>query len=78
VRSDGGTEHTLGAGLALANRLTVDVGYVHESAFESADWRLALALGIRAGRYNIMAARGSGIRGIGANYRVGLEVDFNK
>jgi hypothetical protein len=76
VRTDGGTEHSLGGGLSLADRLSIDAGYTRESSFESTDWRLALALGIRAGRYDILAARGSGIRGIGANYRVGLEVDF--
>jgi hypothetical protein len=36
------------------------------------------AIGIRAGRYDVIAARGSGIHGLGANYRVGLEVDFQR
>jgi hypothetical protein len=76
VRADGGTEHSLSGGFSLADRVNVDAGYTRETSFESTDWRLALALGIRAGRYDILAARGSGIRGIGANYRVGLEVDF--
>lgn len=78
VRTDGGTEHSVGTGVALANRLTIDAGYVRETSFESSDWRLVLALGIRAGRYDILAARGSGIRGIGANYRVGLDVNFSR
>jgi hypothetical protein len=78
VRTDGGTDHSFAAGVGLANRLTVDAGYVREASFDSTDWRLVLALGIRAGRYDILAARGSGIRGIGANYRVGLDVNFSR
>jgi hypothetical protein len=78
ARSDGGWEHTLGTGVELASRLKVDAAYVREAGITNADWRFVMALGIRAGRYDVVAARGSGLRGIGANYRVGLEVDFER
>lgn len=76
TRHEGGWEHTIGGGLELASRLELNAAYIREAGFAAADWRLVLSLGVRAGRYEVVAARGSGLRGIGANYRAGLEVDF--
>ena len=77
LRSGGVLEHTLGAGIELASRLRVDGAAVREVAYQDAAWRFSFALGVRAGRYDVIAARGSGLQGIGGNYRVGLEVDFD-
>jgi hypothetical protein len=68
----------MGAGVELASRFRIDGAVVRESEFGDNGWRAVLAVGIRAGQYDILAARGSGLRGIGANYRVGLEVDFQR
>ncbi|MBI4421031.1 MAG: hypothetical protein HY560_09415 [Gemmatimonadetes bacterium] len=76
ARRSGAPEHTVGAGVALASRLRLDAAYARERAFGGVAWRLSVAVGIRAGRYDILAARGSGVGGLGANYRVGLDVGF--
>ncbi len=78
TRGDGALEHTAGAGVELASRVTVDAAVTREDAFGDIDWRTVLGVGIRAGRFDIVAARGSGLRGIGANFRAGLEVDFGR
>jgi hypothetical protein len=78
ARNDEALEHSFGAGVALASRFRLDASVARESAFGSEGWRAVLAVGFRAGHYDILAARGSGLRGIGANYRVGLEVDFGR
>lgn len=78
ARGSGTLEHVLSGGIALASRLRIDLGYVRESAFGDVAWRLSVAVGIRAGRYHILAARGSGVSGVGANYRVGLDVGFDE
>jgi hypothetical protein len=71
-------EHTAGAGIDLANRFRIDGSMTREGAFGDYGWRMAVAMGIRAGRYDILVARASGLAGVGANYRVGLEVDFHR
>jgi hypothetical protein len=78
AQSDAGLEHAIGAGVELASRIRLDLSCARENAYDDPAWRMVLALGIRAGRYDILAARGSGIHGVGANYRVGLEVDFTR
>ena len=70
-------EHTLGAGIELASKLRVDGAAVREVAYQDVAWRMIFALSVRAGRYDVVAARGAGLQGIGGNYRVGLEVDFD-
>lgn len=77
LRSDGAVEHTIGAGVGLASRLTLDAACVRETAYGQADWRVIFALSVRAGRYDVIAARGSGLQGVGGNYRVGIEVDWD-
>jgi hypothetical protein len=78
ARHDGALEHTIGAGIELASRMKIDFAAVRESALGDDGWRAILAVGFHAGHYDILAARGSGLQGIGANYRVGLEVDFQR
>lgn len=58
--------------------LTLDHGIHHERAFGDDAIRYVLAVGLRAGRYTVLAARGGGVEGLGANYRVGLDVDFSQ
>jgi hypothetical protein len=71
-RASGGLEHTLSGGLAFGDRLRVDAGFQREVAFDQGTWRFALGLAFRAGRYLIVATRGSGINDIGPTYRIGL------
>ena len=76
ARTKAPLEHTFGGGLALASRLRLDVACARENAYGDVGWRLSAAVGIRAGHYDVLAARGSGFRGVGANYRVGLGIGF--
>jgi hypothetical protein len=69
-------EHNMGLGLGLGFGVTVDSAFQYERAFGDNAWRFVLGVGIRAGRYSVIAARGGGIEGIGANYRIGLDVDL--
>lgn len=71
-------EHSVGVGLGLGLGVTVDSGFQYEQAFGDDAWRFVLAVGLRAGRYSVIAARGGGIEGLGANYRIGLDVDLAK
>lgn len=71
-------EHALGLGLTLGPRFTLESGFQYERAFGGDALRFVLAVGVRAGRYAVVAARGGGIEGVGANYRVGLDVDVSK
>lgn len=75
VRRGGGTEHGLGAGLELDQRFRLDATVVHETGYADASWRPAMGVQLRVGRYAIAAARSSGLGGIGASYRIGLDVD---
>lgn len=71
-------EHSMGLGLGLGWGITLDSAFQYERAFGDNWWRFVLAIGLRAGRYSVLAARGGGIEGLGANYRVGLDVDLAK
>lgn len=62
----------LGAALALNDRLTVSWGLGHERSFEALAWRHTLGLLFRTSHYTITVARGEGLNGVGATYRVGL------
>ncbi|HEX9580411.1 MAG TPA: hypothetical protein VF970_04830 [Gemmatimonadales bacterium] len=70
-----GTEHGIGAGLRFDERLSADAVMVRERGEVDAAWRPVVGLGLRVGRYLIRAGRGSGINGIGAAYRIGLQSD---
>lgn len=71
-------EHAFGLGVGLGPWLTLDSGMQYERAFGDDALRFVLSVGVRAGRYSVVAARGGGIQGIGANYRVGLDVDLSR
>jgi hypothetical protein len=68
-------EHQVGIGALFGSRLAVDLGAARERGAASAAWRFVLALSVRAGRYAVFAARGGGLRDVGASYRVGLDLD---
>jgi len=78
IRDRRDLEHTFGAGLDLGQRITLDSGLQREEALGNTVWRFVLAIGVRAGRYSVLAARGGSVQGLGANYRVGLDVDLAK
>lgn len=74
-RGGNGVEHGAGLGLALADWLRADALMTREVGFGSAEWRPSLGIALRVGRYAITAARASGLNGLGATYRIGLDVD---
>lgn len=71
-----GMEHTLTAGLALDDRMRIDWGWAREQGYGDASWRSTLALWFRAGRYRIVVARGDGLNGLGATFRLGLQTEI--
>jgi len=75
ARRDSGTEHGGGAGLALDERFRLDVAVVRETGYVGASWRPTVGIQLQVGRYTIAAARSSGLGGVGASYRIGLDVD---
>lgn len=68
-------EHGVGLGLALADRLSADALYTREVGYGAAEWRPSVGIALRVGHYAITAARASGLNGLGATYRIGLDVD---
>ncbi len=75
ARQKSGVEHGGGAGLELAERLRLDLRLVREQGYTEATWRPTVGVQFRVGRYSIAAARASGMGGLGASYRIGLDVD---
>ena len=72
LRADGPLEHHLGGGLALADRLRVDLGFLREAGYGGGAWRPVLGVTFRAGRYVVGVARSTGMNDVGAAYRIGL------
>jgi len=82
VRRGSGVEHGWSAGLELDQRFRLDGAVVREVGYADggakrleASWRPAIGVQLRVGRYAIAAARSSGLGGLGASYRIGLDVD---
>lgn len=82
VRRGSGVEHGGGLGLELDQRFRLDAAVVRETGYvdratgqRETSWRPAVGVQLRVGRYAITAARSSGLDGIGASYRIGLDVD---
>ena len=73
-RSGFGTDHSMGTGLMLGDEFAVDVHYMREERFGQVEWWPVMAVGLNMGRYSIAVARGAGLNGVGATYRVGLEI----
>lgn len=73
---ENGLEHGIGLGLALGDRLRADALYTREVAYGAAEWRPSVGVGLRVGRYALTSARASGLNGLGATYRIGLDVDL--
>jgi hypothetical protein len=73
-----GPEHGGGVRLALTDRFSLDANLVREHGYADATWRPTVGVRFRAGRYSIAAARATGLNGIGASYRVGLDVDVTR
>ena len=72
-RERAGTEHGAGLGVRYDERLGADVSFVREQGYVDAAWRPVIGLSLQIGRYLVRAGRGSGLNGIGATYRIGLE-----
>lgn len=73
-----GYRHHFGLGIAFARAFAVDGGYVREGFFNQVEWRPILAVSLHAGRYLVSISRGAGLNGIGATFRLGLEVEAIK
>jgi hypothetical protein len=68
-----GTDHGLGMGMWLDDQLSADVALVREQGYVESDLRPVLGVSLRMGRYVIRVGRASGVNGVGATYRIGLE-----
>lgn len=68
-------EHTVGAGLELDQHFRLDAAVAREEGYAEADWRPVIGVWFNVGRYALWAARASGLGGLGATYRIGLDVD---
>lgn len=75
-RSYEALEHCVSAGVLLGNYVGLDAALTREAAYGEHEWRPALALFLRVGRYEVAFARSSGLNDLGATYRVGLSVAF--
>lgn len=74
--ADGPVEHHVSGGLAVGDRLRVDLGLRQEAGYGNSAWRPVLGLTFRAGRYVVGVARSSGMNDVGAAYRIGLNAGF--
>ena len=72
VRGNGDVEHLVSAGLGLGDRLRVDLAMLRADGYGTAAWEPVIGVEFRAGRYRVGVARGSGLNGVGATYRIGL------
>jgi hypothetical protein len=68
-------EHALGAGLVLDRHFRLDGVVVRETGFLESSWRPSVGIELTVGRYTLSVSRSNGLSGIGASYRVGLDVD---
>ena len=75
VRRGSDVEHGGGVGLELDQRFRLDAAVVRETGYADVSWRPAVGVQLRVGRYLITATRSSGLGGLGASYRIGLDVD---
>lgn len=75
-RPDVGVEHGFSAGVALQDRLRVDLGWTREQGFGTTAWRSVVSVGLLVGRYAIEIARGSGFNGLGASFRLSLNANI--
>jgi hypothetical protein len=71
-----GTDHGLGVSLRFDDRLSAEAAVVRERGVVETGWRPVVGLSLRVGRYLIRAGRGSGLNGVGAAYRIGLQSDI--
>ncbi len=78
VRASGDLDHMISTGLAVGRLVRVDGSLARESAFAGHEWRPALGLTLSVGRYRVTVARSSGLRDVGATYRLGLEVGLTR
>lgn len=74
--ASGGLEHGVGLGWSVNDRFGVDARLTREVAYGGAAWRPSLGMRLRVGRYNVSAARASGLNDLGATYRVGLDLEL--
>jgi hypothetical protein len=78
IRRRTAVEHHVGLGAVLAGRFALDAAAVRERGAGTASWRPVVAVSVTAGRYHVVAARGGGVEDLGANYRVGMDVQFTR
>ncbi len=71
-------EHSVGAGLELDRHFRLDALMAREQGYAEADWRPVVGVWFNVGRYAVSATRASGLGGLGATYRIGLDVDVRR
>jgi hypothetical protein len=73
LRSGEDLEHLVSLGILLGRSLQLDAALTREAGPETHSLRPGLGLSLRLGRYSIGLARSSGLNGLGATYRMGLD-----
>lgn len=75
LRAAGDTEHTVGFGAVLGNRVVLDASLTGESGYGSRQWRPAVGVGLRFGAYLVSLAHGFGLNDLGGTFRIGLDIE---
>jgi hypothetical protein len=75
LRASGDTEHTVGFGAVLGNRVVLDASLTGESGYGSRQWRPAVGVGLRFGAYLVSLAHGFGLNDLGGTFRIGLDIE---
>jgi hypothetical protein len=75
-RTTGEVDHMLSTGMSVGDQVYIDAAITSESQYERRDWRPAVSVGLRFGKYSVQFSHGSGINDVGGTYRVGLDIEF--
>ncbi len=74
-RASGDTEHTVGFGAVVGDRVVVDAALTGESGYGSRQWRPAVGVGLRFGPYLVSLAHGFSLNDLGGTFRIGLDIE---
>ena len=72
----GGWEHIGSLGAELGQVLALDAGVASEAGYGAREWRPALAMALRFGRYTVSLGHGLGMNDVGGTFRVGLDMEL--
>ena len=70
-------DHQFGIGAEFAKSFVFDFMMAYEGSYgNESSWRAVAGARITIGKYNVTLARDGGVNGVGAAYRVGIDVRF--